>query len=91
MVAAMRSVRTGLENLRAATGAEDSDTRLVGVQLDLTDPASVEAAAESILATVGAPYGLVHNAGISAAGMVEEPRSKCGSECSRPTSSARSR
>ncbi len=72
VVAAMRSVRTGLENLRAVTGAEDGDTRLVGVQLDLTDPASVQAAAESILATVGAPYGLVHNAGISAAGMVEE-------------------
>ena len=39
VVAAMRSVRTGLENLRAATGAEDGDTRLIGVQLDLTDPA----------------------------------------------------
>ena len=73
VVAAMLlSHRTGLENLRAVTGAEDSDTRLVGVQLDLTDPASVQAAAESILATVGAPYGLVHNAGISAAGIVEE-------------------
>ena len=36
------------------------------------DPASIEAAAKAIEAAVGAPYALVHNAGISAAGMVEE-------------------
>ena len=72
VVAAMRSVEVGLEHLRAATGAVDGDNRLIGVQLDLTDPVSVEAAARSILAAVGAPNALVHNAGISAAGMVEE-------------------
>ena len=45
VVAAMRSVEVGLKHLRAATGAVDGDDRLIGVQLDLTDPVSVEAAA----------------------------------------------
>ena len=40
--------------------------------LDLTDPASVAAAAKVIEEAVGAPYAFVHNAGISAAGMAEE-------------------
>ena len=72
VVAAMRNVDAGMTRLRAATGAGAEDPRLIGVHLDLTDPASVAAAAEAIEATVGAPYALVHNAGISAAGMVEE-------------------
>ncbi|GFG55635.1 short-chain dehydrogenase/reductase [Mycolicibacterium agri] len=72
VVAAMRSVDTGMARLRAATGAGADDPRLIGVALDLTDAASVTAAAKSIEEAVGAPYGLVHNAGISAAGMVEE-------------------
>jgi NAD(P)-dependent dehydrogenase (short-subunit alcohol dehydrogenase family) len=72
VVAAMRSVDAGMERLRDATGARDSDPRLIGVPLDLTDAASVTAAAKSIEEAVGAPYALVHNAGISAAGMVEE-------------------
>ncbi len=61
-----------MERLRDATGARDDDPRLIGVPLDLTDAASVTAAAKAIEETIGAPYGLVHNAGISAAGMVEE-------------------
>jgi NAD(P)-dependent dehydrogenase (short-subunit alcohol dehydrogenase family) len=61
-----------MDNLRRATGAAHDDDRLVGVRLDLTDPDSIEEAATEIIAAVGAPYGLVHNAGISAAGMVEE-------------------
>ena len=56
--------------LREAAGAEDD--RLIGVQLDLTDAASIDAAAKAIDEAVGAPFALVHNAGISAAGMVEE-------------------
>ncbi len=72
VVAAMRSVDSGMEKLRVATGAAVDDPRLLGVPLDLTDSASVTAAAKSIEEAVGAPYGLVHNAGISAAGMVEE-------------------
>jgi NAD(P)-dependent dehydrogenase (short-subunit alcohol dehydrogenase family) len=72
VVAAMRSVDAGMESLRDATGARDDDPRLIGVPLDLTDSASVTAAAKSILEVVDAPYGVVHNAGISAAGMVEE-------------------
>jgi len=72
VVGAMRSVDAGLEKLRAATGANADDPRLIGVSLDLTDSASVSAAAKAIEAAVGAPYALVHNAGIAAAGMVEE-------------------
>jgi NAD(P)-dependent dehydrogenase (short-subunit alcohol dehydrogenase family) len=68
----MRSVDAGLERLRTATGAAADDPRLLGVRLDLDDPASIAAAAKVIEETVGAPYALVHNAGISAAGMVEE-------------------
>jgi NAD(P)-dependent dehydrogenase (short-subunit alcohol dehydrogenase family) len=72
VVAAMRSVDTGMKALREATGAGDDDSRLIGVPLDLTVPDSVTAAARAIEEAVGAPHGLVHNAGISAAGMVEE-------------------
>jgi NAD(P)-dependent dehydrogenase (short-subunit alcohol dehydrogenase family) len=72
VVAAMRSVDAGMERLREAARAREDDPRLIGIPLDLTDSASVTAAAKSIEETVGAPYGLVHNAGISAAGMVEE-------------------
>ncbi|HSS22995.1 MAG TPA: SDR family oxidoreductase [Mycobacterium sp.] len=72
VVAAMRTPDRGLALLREATGAADDDDRLIGVQLDLTDAASISAAAKAIEEAVGAPYALVHNAGISAAGMVEE-------------------
>lgn len=72
VVAAMRSVDAGMENLRNATGAGADDPRLIGVTLDLMDAASVAAAAKSITEAVGAPHALVHNAGISAAGMAEE-------------------
>ncbi len=72
VVAAMRSPESGLEALRSKAGAAVDDPRLIGVPLDLTDSASVTAAAKAIEAAVGAPYALVHNAGISAAGMLEE-------------------
>ncbi|OBI09310.1 SDR family oxidoreductase [Mycobacterium scrofulaceum] len=72
VVAAMRTPDRGMPPLRVATGAGQDDDRLVGVQLDLLDPSSISAAAKVIEETVGAVYALVHNAGISAAGMVEE-------------------
>lgn len=72
VVAAMRSVNEGMAHLRDATGAGAADSRLLGIHLDLTDPASVGQAALDVERAVGAPFGLVHNAGISAAGMVEE-------------------
>lgn len=72
VVAAMRTPERGVPLLRQATGAGVDDGRLVPVQLDLTDPASIGAAAKAIDEAVGAPYALVHNAGISAAGVVEE-------------------
>ncbi|WP_407686237.1 SDR family NAD(P)-dependent oxidoreductase [Mycobacterium sp. HUMS_1102779] len=72
VVAAMRNPATGMPPLRAAAGALPDDDRLIGVHLDLLDTASVAAAAKAIEEAVGAPYAIVHNAGISAAGMVEE-------------------
>ena len=72
VVAAMRTPDRGMALLRDATGAREDDDRLIGVQLDLTDAASISAAAKTIEEAVGTPYALVHNAGISAAGMVEE-------------------
>ena len=72
VVAAMRTPDRGLPVLRQATGAGEDDDRLIGVQLDLLDTASVATAAKAIEEAVGTPYAVVHNAGISAAGMVEE-------------------
>jgi NAD(P)-dependent dehydrogenase (short-subunit alcohol dehydrogenase family) len=72
VVAAMRSPETGLEALRAAAGAPADDSRLIAVRLDLTDRASIAAAAKAIEEAVGAPHAVVHNAGIAAAGSVEE-------------------
>ena len=72
VVAAMRTPDVGMPLLRQTTGAGVDDDRLIGVQLDLMDAASISAAAKVIDERVGAPYALVHNAGISAAGTVEE-------------------
>lgn len=72
VLGAMRSPLDGLERLREATGAAVDDSRLMGVQLDLTDPESVFAAARSIESRIGAPDVLVHNAGVAASGCVEE-------------------
>ena len=72
VVAAMRSPDTGLERLRSATGAAADDPRLIGVRLDLEDPASIATAAKAIEEAVGAPDVLVHNAGIAAFGSVED-------------------
>jgi NAD(P)-dependent dehydrogenase (short-subunit alcohol dehydrogenase family) len=72
VIAAMRTPDRGMPLLRQETGAGYEDDRLIGVQLDLLDPASISAAAKAIEEAVGAPYALVHNAGIYAAGMVEE-------------------
>jgi len=72
VVAAMRTPEKGMALLRDATGAREDDDRLIGVQLDLLDAASISAAAKAIEEAVGAPYALVHNAGIYGAGMVEE-------------------
>lgn len=68
----MRSVDAGLRAIRHTAGVGVDDERLVGVRLDLTDPTSIAECADAVKAAVGAPFALVHNAGISAAGMVEE-------------------
>jgi NAD(P)-dependent dehydrogenase (short-subunit alcohol dehydrogenase family) len=72
VVAAMRTPDRGMPLLREATGASPDDERLIGVPLDLTDAASVSAAAKAIEEAIGTPYAIVHNAGIAGAGMVEE-------------------
>src|SRR5215468_6398104 len=72
VVGAMRSPDAGLERLRAATGAAADDARLVGIRLDLDDPASIAAAAKAIEEIVGAPDVLLHNAGSAAVGCVED-------------------
>src|SRR5262245_26782933 len=72
VVGAMRSPDVGLARLRGATGAGAADPRLVGVTLDLDDPASITAAAKAIEDAVGAPDALVHNAGIAAGGSIED-------------------
>jgi NAD(P)-dependent dehydrogenase (short-subunit alcohol dehydrogenase family) len=72
VVAAMRTPDRGMPLLREATGAQEDDDRLICVQLDLMDNASVSAAAKAIQEAIGAPYAVVHNAGISSAGMAEE-------------------
>ena len=72
VVAAMRSVDKGMESLRAATGAPADDRRIVGLKMDLTDPASISDSAQSMLDSIGAPDVIVHNAGIAAAGSAEE-------------------
>ena len=72
VVGAMRSPDAGLERLRAATGASAGDPRLLGVRLDMEEPASIGAAAKAIEEAVGPPDVLVHNAGIAAVGSVED-------------------
>ena len=72
VVAAMRTPDSGIPLLRQATGATEDDDRLIPVQLDLLDAASISAAAKAIEEAVGTPYAIVHNAGIYVAGMVEE-------------------
>jgi NAD(P)-dependent dehydrogenase (short-subunit alcohol dehydrogenase family) len=72
VIAAVRTPERAMPLLLEATGASEGDDRMIGVQLDLMDDASISAAAKAIEERVGAPYALVHNAGISAAGMVEE-------------------
>ncbi len=69
-VAAMRLASTQVWNAprEAHWSGGDDDPRLIGVSLDLTDAASVTAAAKLIEEAVGAPIWLAHNAGISAAG-----------------------
>ena len=71
VIAAMRSLDAGLDRLRAATGASHDDPRLLGVRLDLDDPDSIAAAARAIQ-QLGTPDVLVHNAGVTAVGCVED-------------------
>lgn len=79
-MAAMRSPDVGLQRLRAASGASVEDPRLLGVRLDLDDTDSIASCAEAILERAGAPDALVHNAGIAAAGSVEDTPARAWQE-----------
>lgn len=70
--AAMRSPDRDLEAVREAAGAAVDDERLIPVRLDLDDQGSVEHAVAEITARVGAPDGVVHNAGLAGVGAIEE-------------------
>jgi NAD(P)-dependent dehydrogenase (short-subunit alcohol dehydrogenase family) len=72
VVAAMRTPEAGLTRIRAEGRIATDDPRLTAVRLDLDDPASIDAAADEVVAAVGAPDALVHNAGIVSVGCVEE-------------------
>lgn len=64
VVAAMRNPD------RDAVGTDDP--RLIPLRLDLDDARSIEAAAAEIIDRVGAPDGIVHNAGVAGVGSLEE-------------------
>jgi len=72
VLAAMRALDAGLPRLKEILGPAHDPSRLIGVRLDLEDPDSIESAIAQVLDTVGAPEGLVHNAGLAGAGAVEE-------------------
>jgi NAD(P)-dependent dehydrogenase (short-subunit alcohol dehydrogenase family) len=72
VVAALRTVETGLARAREILGNDYDPERLIGVPLDLLDSSSIEKAGAQILDAVGAPDGLVHNAGVAGVGCVEE-------------------
>ena len=72
VVAAMRTVDAGLAKARQVLGTDYDPERLIGVPLDLLDPSSIEKAGSLILDAIGAPDGVVHNAGVAGVGCVEE-------------------
>ena len=72
VVAAMRTVDAGLAKAREVLGNDYDPERLIGVPLDLLDQSSIEKAGSLILNAIGAPDGVVHNAGIAGVGCVEE-------------------
>lgn len=72
VLAAMRTPERDLAGLCAEAGVADGDPRLIPIRLDLDDDASVASAAAEIVERVGAPDGIVHNAGIAGVGSIEE-------------------
>jgi len=72
VLAAMRSPDDGLKRLAERLDGMFDARRLIGIRLDLEDPSSIAAAAAAVIDQVGAPDGIVHNAGVAAAGAVEE-------------------
>ncbi len=72
VLAAMRTPDVAMKRFTERLGASFDEQRLVGVGLDLDDPSSIDHAASVILERVGAPDGIVHNAGVAGVGAVEE-------------------
>ena len=92
VVAAMRSVGRRNGKLRAATGAADDDAA-ADRRRSSTSPTPRRSRPRRSRSKkrVGAPYALVHNAGISAAGMVEETPMSLWERMFATTCSGRSR
>ena len=81
----MRSLDRAWRCCARRPGRAKTIHRLIGVPARPHRLRSVTAAAKAIEEAVGAPYALVHNAGISAAGMVEEaPDESVGAHVRHP-------
>ncbi len=72
VLAAMRNPDRDMDGLQAAAGVTGDDDRLVPVRLDLDDERSITDAVAAITDRVGAPDGVVHNAGLAGVGSIEE-------------------
>lgn len=71
MLAAMRDPDRDMAAVREAAGVPP-DKHLIPIRLDLDDQRSVETAVDEVLDRVGAPDGVVHNAGVAGVGSIEE-------------------
>src|SRR5436190_6758899 len=58
------------EDLKAAAHARNADVRVL--PLDVTNPASIDAAVKTIVAESGGIYGVINNAGIGLRGYFED-------------------
>lgn len=72
VLAAMRSADRDIAGVRESAGAPADDERLIPIRLDLDDQDSVDTAVAEITDRVGAPHGVVHNAGLAGVGSIEE-------------------
>jgi NAD(P)-dependent dehydrogenase (short-subunit alcohol dehydrogenase family) len=72
VLAAMRKPDRDMDGLRADARAAGDDPRLIPIRLDLDDEGSITSAAAEITRRVGAPDGIVHNAGVAGVGSIEE-------------------
>src|SRR3954467_11787129 len=82
-----RAVVTARDPAKAEAIARGHEDRALVLELDVTDPAEVNAATRSAAKRFGGIDVLVNNAGIGYFGAVEESEDKKSGGCSRSTSS----